>query len=79
VHSGFGIHRSRHVLPDERDDPPSRFACYGGTSLERLAQYTCLQRLWLLPRRRHCGQVIRNAFCMKKMQVNSLALSALLP
>ena len=39
VHSGFNIHRSRRVLPDERDDPPSRFACYGGTGLERLAQY----------------------------------------
>ena len=33
------MHRSRRVLPDEREDPPSRFACYGGTSLERLAQY----------------------------------------
>jgi hypothetical protein len=39
VHSGFNVHRSRQVLPDEREDPPSRFACYGGTSLERLAQY----------------------------------------
>jgi hypothetical protein len=39
VHSGFNVYRSRRVQPDEREDPPSRFACYGATSLERLAQY----------------------------------------
>jgi hypothetical protein len=39
VHSGFNVHRSRRVLPDERENPPSCFAYYGGTSLERLAQY----------------------------------------
>ena len=57
VHSGFNVHRSRRVQPDERED------------LERLAQYTRLQRLWLRPRRRHCGQVIRNPFAVEKMQV----------
>ena len=40
VHSGFNAHRSRRVLPNERDD------------LERLAQYTRLQRC-----AQHCGQV----------------------
>ena len=43
VHSGFNVHRSRRVLPRERED------------LQRLAQYTRLQRLWLRPRRRHCA------------------------
>jgi len=29
-HSGFNVHRSRRIQPDEREDQPSRFACYGG-------------------------------------------------
>jgi hypothetical protein len=59
VHSGFNVHRSRRVQPDERED------------LERLAQYTRLQRYARLREQaQHCGQVIRNPFFVEKMQVN---------
>jgi len=59
VHSGFNVHRSRRVLPDERDH------------LERLAQYTRLQRYARLREQaQHCGQVIRNPFAVEKMLVS---------
>ena len=38
-HSGFNVHHSRRVNQNQKEDPPSRSACYGATSMGRLAQY----------------------------------------
>lgn len=55
---GFSVHNGK---PVRRQD---------AAGLERVAQYTRLQRLWLRPGRRHCGQVIRNPFSEQKMTYN---------